>query len=150
MSEDTDIAAIRTLIDAQFKNLSWDQRREAGWAAYEGDFLPGASLFASARPVKAQSVPEFVARMKGLSKSSLRSFEESVVGARIIVFGTIAIAVASCEAIENGSGVDRTVEMLLLLKDEDNWRIAAQAWDKVDPAAPATAAPAWRDSERQA
>ncbi len=146
MGEDADIAAIRKLIDAQFANLSWDERREAGWAAYEADFLPGAALFASARPVQAQSVPHFVERMKRLSKSTLRSFEESVTGARIIVFGTIAIAVASCEAIENGAGVDRTVEMLLLVKDQGEWRIAAQAWDKVDPAAPASAAMAWRDS----
>ena len=34
---------------------------------------------------------------------------------------------------ENGSEVHRTVEMLLLIKNEGAWRIVGQAWDTEGP-----------------
>lgn len=41
-----------------------------------------------------------------------------------------AVAVTACKNIENNSNVERVVEMMLLIKDQGKWKIAAQAWDK--------------------
>jgi hypothetical protein len=45
------------------------------------------------------------------------------------VFGNVAVAIAHCDMLENGTDVNRGVEMLLLVKDEGMWRIVSQAWD---------------------
>jgi len=45
------------------------------------------------------------------------------------VFGNIAVAAAGCETTENGTKVNRGVEMMLLVKDEGGWKIVAQAWE---------------------
>ena len=50
-------------------------------------------------------------------------------GAVVYVFGNVAIAAAGCEMTENGTKVSRGVEMMLLTKDENGWKIVAQAWD---------------------
>ena len=47
-----------------------------------------------------------------------------------MIFGNVAIAAVACENTENDSEVNRNVEMLLLVKSDERWRIAAQAWDK--------------------
>lgn len=91
--------------------------------------LPGAPLYAAARPVKSQSAQDFVDRMKGLAGTKLRSFAEAVLGVEVRVFGNVAVAVAGCEITENDADVTRGVEMLLLVKDAGAWWIAAQAWD---------------------
>ncbi len=106
---------------------------------FAADFLPGASLFASARPARAQSVGQFAERMKGLVGTTLKSFDEQVIGARIHVFGNVAVAVAACENTENGAEINRKVEMMLLVKDDGYWKIAAQAWDKATDARPISA-----------
>jgi hypothetical protein len=46
------------------------------------------------------------------------------------------VAVAPCELLENGTETSRNVEMLLLVKTDGQWRIAAQAWDKASDAHP--------------
>jgi hypothetical protein len=99
------------------------------WAAFMADFLPGAPLYAAARPVKAQTAEAFVERMKGLAEAKLRSFAEAVLGVEVRIFGNVAVAVAGCEITENDADVMRGVEMMLLVKDAGLWRIAAQAWD---------------------
>ena len=50
------------------------------------DFLPGAPLYAAARPVKAQTAEAFVERMKGLAGNKLRSFAEAVLGVEVRIF----------------------------------------------------------------
>lgn len=137
-SEDQDINAIRALIGRQFRSMSWTEGEVPDWAAFAGDFLPEAALYASARPARAQSVTQFTERMGGLVGTSLRSFEEKIVGSTIRVFGTVAVAVVACETVENAKDSNRTVEMMLLVKDAGAWRIAAQAWDKETPSNPIT------------
>jgi hypothetical protein len=106
------------------------QRDKPGdWSAFVADFLPGASLYPAARPAKRQTPEAFVARMRGLAKSKLRSFKEDILGQHIRVFGNVAIAVAGCQITENGKDVNRGVEMMLLIKEDGAWRIAAQGWD---------------------
>lgn len=139
-SEDQDIKAIRALIGRQFKSLSWAQGGAPDLAGFTRDFVPDAALYASARPVRAQSAAQFGARMNGLAGTSLKSFDEKVIGTTIRVFGNVAVAVIATEAVENAADTSRTVEMMLLVKDEGLWRVAAQAWDKETPANPITAA----------
>ena len=128
-----DVDAIKALIARQFESLCWQPGRPAAWDKFAGDFLAGAPLYPSARPAKAQSVSAFLERMQVLSDGALKTFHERVVGAEVRVFGKVAVAIAACETLENGSERNHSVEMLLLVKDGAGWKIAAQAWDKVTP-----------------
>jgi hypothetical protein len=131
-----DIAAIRAIVSRQFSNLSWTRASEANWDGFAADFLPGATLYPAVRPASALSVSAFVARMQGLAGGALASFEETALGCDIRVFGNVAVAVAACEMVENGGETGRSVEMMLLVRNEDGWRIAAQAWDKASSCRP--------------
>jgi hypothetical protein len=128
--ETSDEADIRALVARQFSSMSWALGEQPDWQTFCGDFLPDARLFPSARPVEARTVDQFVGRMSGLLGSSLKTFQEDVVGTRIIVFGNVAVASVVCENTENGTERNRNVEMLLLVKTAGRWKIAAQAWDK--------------------
>lgn len=124
-----DHKAIEALIERQFNALSWDESRDADWSGFANDFVDGAQLFASARPVKSQSVDQFVDRMQGISKSSLPDLQERFLGRRIEVYGNVAVAMAVCELTENKEKVSCNIEALLLVKEDGQWRIASQAWD---------------------
>lgn len=126
---DDDVRTIETLIARQFASLCWAPGRPADWDAFIADFFPGAALYPAARPAERRSVEAFVERMQGLAATKLRSFHESLLGAEVRVFGNVAVALAACEITENDAEVSRGVETLLLIKDEDAWRIVAQAWD---------------------
>ena len=134
--ERDDIRAIEAIVARQFSILSWTPGATADWQAFAADFRPEAALYPSARPVAGQTVGAFVERMEGLSGTALRSFQEAVLGTEVRVFGNVAVAVAACEMIENGTEINRGVEMMLLVKDEGVWRIASQAWDKEGPTNP--------------
>ena len=125
--KDADVRAIHALIERQFASLTWSVGTEADWATFAGDFLPGANLYPSARPVRAQTVDVFISRMKGLAVEKLGSFHENVLGVEVRVFGNVEVAIAACGVVENGEDASRGVEMLLLVKDAGNWRIASQA-----------------------
>lgn len=135
---DKDVQAIRSLIARQFTNISWREGKAPDWAAFGKDFLPEASLYPSARPLRSQTIGQFIERMNGLVGKTLHSFEETVLGSRIHVFGNVAVAVIACENVENATETNRNVEMMLLVKDEGSWRVAAQAWDRQDAANPVT------------
>jgi hypothetical protein len=125
-----DVHAIKALIARQFASLTWSSGTTGNWGAFASDFLPAATLYPAARPPKAQTVAAFVQRMQTLAATSLSNFQEAVVGDPIVhVFGNVAVAVAVCEIVENNADTNRGVEMMLLLKDDGMWRIAAQAWD---------------------
>lgn len=126
---DEDIQAIEAVIARQFGSLNWGANASADWTGFAGDFFPDASLYPAARPAKAQTVGAFVDRMKALSTTSLRSFHQRRLGAEIHTFGNVAVALAACENLENGTEVTRGVEAMLLIKDRGSWRIVAQAWD---------------------
>lgn len=126
---DDDIAQIEAIIRRQFGSLNWAPQRSAGWEDFVRDFAVGAALYPAARPARSQSVDAFVARMKDLSQTTLRSFREQMLSAQIRVFGNVAVAAAACEITENDDQVTRGVEMMLLVKNTGAWRIVAQAWD---------------------
>lgn len=124
-----DHQAIVAIIERQFGSLSWTPEDSADWDMFMSDFFPGAPLYPSIRPVKQQSVNAFIERLHELKDGKLRSFHEKVLGTEVRVFGNIAVALAGCETVENETDVSRGVEMLLLVKDAGQWRIASQAWD---------------------
>ncbi|MEZ5924705.1 MAG: nuclear transport factor 2 family protein [Hyphomicrobiaceae bacterium] len=127
-----DITAIRDLIQRQFQSMSWESGATGDWDAFAQDFHRDATLFASSRPVRAQSVDAFTHRMQRLVGTALKSFHERVLGVEVRVFGSVAVASVACENTENGSEINRNVEMMLLIKDEERWQIVAQAWDKAN------------------
>jgi Domain of unknown function (DUF4440) len=131
-----DVQAIEAVIARQFASLSWTPGTSADWDRFAADFLPEASLYPAARPAKRQTVEGFIERMKGLEGTQLRSFEETVLGTEIHVFGNVAVALAVCEMTENGTEVNRSVEMLLLIKNAGVWQIVSQAWDRESPSQP--------------
>jgi hypothetical protein len=136
--QDDDARAIAGLIHRQFESLTWAPGRPADWEGFARDFLPGAWLFPSARPVRPQTVPQFVARMQELARGTLHIFDERVLGTAISVFGNVAVARAACAITENGTARSRNVEALLLVKD-GAWKIAGQAWDRASAEQPVPA-----------
>lgn len=128
-SQPQDRAAIRKLIERQFRAVNWSTDHPADWKTFAGDFLPAATLFPAARPPEPQTVPDFVERMQALPEADLQTFDQSFRGAKIMVFGNVAVAFGVCENVENRQAQTRGIEAFLLVKDGDAWRIAAQAWD---------------------
>ena len=131
--EPDDVAAIRQIIARQFQSFDWTPDTKPDWQTFESDFMDGATLIASARPAKRQSIGSFIERMNELRTGALRSFKEALLGCEVMVFGNVAVALAACENLENGSDITRNVEALLLVKDDGTWQIAAQAWDTESP-----------------
>jgi hypothetical protein len=130
MDPDRDLDEIRTLVSRQFSSLSWTDGGTPDWSAFLEDFHPNAVLFPAARPARPQSSDQFAERMKGLVGSTLRSFDEQVLGSFVRVYGNVAVAVVACENTENAAERNRNVEMMLLVREAGRWRIAAQAWDR--------------------
>jgi hypothetical protein len=129
-SDGANISAIKQVLGKQFKSLNWSREKDADWQAFGDTFLPGALLFPAARPVKPQTVEQFMERMKRLrTEGKLGTFEETPLGCEAHVFGNVAVAFAACEMLENGSTVTRDVSATILVRDNDIWHIAAQAWD---------------------
>ena len=124
-----DLEAIQHLIAREFASVTWTEEREADWSAFAADFLADAPLFPASRPVEARSVPKFLTRMKALPNDGLTSFEQSLCGTKIMLFGNAAVAFSVCENLKNRSTAQRGIEAFLLVKDGSVWRIAAQAWD---------------------
>ena len=114
----------------QFASLCWSGGGTADRDTFAADFLPGgAALFPAACPVRSQSVDAFIERLSALAGTGLHSFHERAPGVTVRAFGNVAVAVAGCEITENGTDVTRGAEMLLLVREEGRWRIAAQGWD---------------------
>jgi hypothetical protein len=117
------------LIANHFQGLRWMPNAPADWATFSADFVPDASLFPAARPVRRQSLEAFISRMNGVAQNTLRSFEEKTLGMQILRFGNVAVVLSASEMIENGSDRNYDVSGYLLVKDAGKWRIAAHAWD---------------------
>ena len=69
----TDVAAIQVLIARQFGSLCWASGKQAAWEMFAADFHPDASLYPAARPAQRQTVQAFVARMRSLAATKLRT-----------------------------------------------------------------------------
>jgi hypothetical protein len=110
-----DARAVKAIIFRQFASLSWTGAMSADWEAFAADFSPDATLYPAARPVAPRTVQAFVERMKSLSRTTLRSFDETVLGTEVHVFGNIAVAIIAAEMTENNAEASRNVEMLLLV-----------------------------------
>jgi hypothetical protein len=124
-------AAIEAVIQRQFESMSWNAETPPNLDAFRSDYLPDALLFPSSRPVVSQTVSTFIDRMRGMSQSTLLAFDERVIETNIQVAGNVAVAAVLCEQLENKCERNETAEMLLLVKSGGQWRIAAQAWDKI-------------------
>lgn len=126
---DEDLQAIRALIANHFQALRWRPGEPIDWATFSADFIPDASLIPAARPVRRQTLEAFLARMNGVAKDKLRSFEEKTLGMQVLRFGNVAVVLAASEMLENGSERNYDVSGYLVVKDAGKWRIAAHAWD---------------------
>lgn len=129
-----EVAEITALVRRQLASLSWPAGGSGDWAGFAADFVPGAPLYPAARPAVATTVPAFLARMQALCGTSLRSLDERLGSLDVRIEGNVAVAVAECHMTENGAATGRTLEVLLLVRSEGRWRIAAQAWDLAGPA----------------
>jgi hypothetical protein len=139
-TNDSDTAAIRTVIAAQFASLAWSPGKPADWDAFRATFFPDTTLIPAARPARRQSVEQFIARLRELeADGKLTHSRESLLGATIHVCGTVAVALGGCEMLENETTVTRDVSAFLFVKDGGVWRIAAQAWDLETEERPVTA-----------
>lgn len=126
----TDIVSIRALIAAQFKALQWQSGGIPDYAPLFEGFVAEARLFPARRPLVSQSPREFCDRLDRLRQTGvLVQFEERMLGIDVQIFGHVAVALVGCEMVENGDTVTRDVSGFLLLKDDGEWRIAAQGWD---------------------
>ena len=131
ISRDEDV--IRALIKAQFDSIDWAPGRDADWRTVQRGFEQGAQLWPVRRPARPLSSDDFVDRLRKLrDDGTLESFTETGAGCHVWIIGNVAVALAGCEMVENGSTVTRDVSGFLLVKDAGEWRIAAQAWDYVD------------------
>lgn len=129
-TETDDVSVIREIVRTQFRSLAWTRDEDPNWAAFAQGFLPDARLFPAARPVKPQTIHQFIDRMKGLrAEGKLASFQETPLGCTVRVFGNVAVAIVACEMLENDSTLTRDVSAIVLVRDTGTWRIAAQAWD---------------------
>ena len=122
-----DIEAIRHLIARQVNSMCWTPNNSADWKAFAADFAPRAALYPAARPARSQTVESFVERMKGLAETSLYTFFEAPLGALVHVFGNVAVAAAGCEMTENGTKMNRGVEMMLRLRSPWAWEFIGMA-----------------------
>ena len=134
--ETDDLRAIKTLIAHHFDSLRWTAGARPDWETFSADFLPDASLYGAARPVRRQTLDAFIARMNGVAEGTLHSFEEKTLGMQVLIFGKVAVVLAASEMLENGTNVNHDVSGYLVLKDEGTWRIAAHAWDKASEQKP--------------
>ena len=116
-------------IGAHFQGLKWTPTSPADWAKFAADFLPDASLFPAARPARAKTLDAFIDRMNGVARGSLRAFEERTLGMQVLVFGNVAVVLATSELVENDTEVNHDVSGYLVVKGAGEWRIAAHAWD---------------------
>ena len=129
VDQSDDMPAIRALIGAHFQGLRWSANTSPDWNTFRSDFLPDASLFGAARPVRRQTLDAFIERMKGVAQGTLRSFEEKTLGMQVLVFGNVAVVLAASWMLENGTEVNHDMHGYLLVKNEGAWGIAAHAWD---------------------
>jgi hypothetical protein len=130
---EADVRAIQELIHRQFASMTWKAGYSPDLAKFKADFLADADLYPSARPLSVLTLEQFGSRMSELARTSLASFHERIVAANVHVFGGVAVATVACENTENETEVNRNVEMMLLVKENGHWKIAAQAWDRETP-----------------
>ncbi len=129
-AEIDDLSLIRELVLNQFRGLAWTRDQEPNWQAFAQGVIPDARLFPAARPLRSQTIDQFIHRMKRLrAQGKLVSFQETPLGCAVRVFGNVAVAFAACEMLENNSTVTRDVSAIVLVRDSGTWRIVAQAWD---------------------
>ncbi len=131
-----DIQAIKSVIEKQFASASWNSYKQPDWDGFQSVFHKNATLYAADQHGSAVTSQDFMQRLKEQSKTTRRTLQETALKVDAFVSGNIATAIVDCENIANGHEVHRTIEMLLLVKNYDGWKIVSQAWDKARPVEP--------------
>jgi hypothetical protein len=131
-----DIHAIKAVIEKQFASASWNSYKKADWDGFSSAFHKAATLYSADRPANAQSSDDFAARLRERAKTTQRTFQETALKIDVYVSGNIATAIVDCENIANGHEIHRTVEMMMLVKEGDGWKIVSQVWDLARPVEP--------------
>lgn len=115
MSED--VAAITKMVEEALHQISWDEEKAPDWESFFAPYLPEAILIPSARPVSVIKPQAFQKNMDQQRDSgALVSLQERPVGARVHVFGNVAVAQASFAAKINGGQEGFGVNSFLLVK----------------------------------
>jgi len=128
----SDYKKIQKLIYQQFESLQWTDEVGANWSLFESGFGQCATLFPAKRPVEPITPKQFQQRMSELrTKNILSDFNEKVTACDIRIYGNIATAIVGCEMQENNNTYTYDINAMILLKDENQWRIVSQAWDVV-------------------
>ena len=144
-----DETAIRALIQGQFDSINWTPQQRADFRTVHRGFALDAQLWPARRPPAPQSALDFTTRLQKLRDEGMVSFTEKGVGCHVWIVGSVAVALAGCEMVENDSTTTRDISGFLLVKDDDAWRIAAQARDLVDDIEEAFAAAGLQIQEKQ-
>ena len=131
-----DIQAIKAVIERQFASASWNAYKQPDWDGFVAVFHQDATLFSADQLAAAQTSQDFAARLQEQAKTTRRTFQETALKSDVFVSGNIATAIVDCENIANGYEIHRTIEMLLLVKNADGWKIVSQAWDQARPVEP--------------
>jgi ketosteroid isomerase-like protein len=131
-----DIQAIKALIERQFTSVTWNSYKQPDLDGFMSTFHPNATLYTSALPTTAQTPAQFAETLEAQSKSTRRTFQETALKTDVQVSGNVATAIVDCENIANGTEIHRTIEMLMLIKDTNGWKIVSQAWDIARPVEP--------------
>lgn len=129
MTEADDIQKIEDLIERLFHAISWSICSPPDWETFALCCIPEAKLFPAARPVVPTDLQPFMEMMKAQYGGDLKDFDETVTGHHVRVFGNIAIAFSGYKQRINGGDQTRGVNGFLLLRANDNWKIAAMCWD---------------------
>ena len=125
-----DERALRALAAAGLEAISWREGAAPDWQSFFAPYVEGAVLCPSARPAVTTTPDAFRERMEAQRTSNaLRSLEEKPLGTSVQVFGNVAVVLSAFEMRANGGGSARGVNAYLCVKDAEEWKIVAVAWD---------------------
>lgn len=125
-----DEQAIVAIIEDMFAAISWDADNPPDLARFVAAVLPEATVVPSARPLAPTDITAFSQRMAGLyAEGAMKTFDERPLGTVVQVFGNIAVALGGFEAVVDGGAPGRGANAFVFVKDAEDWRIAAMAWD---------------------
>jgi len=121
---------LKAVTKAMYKALCWTADNDADWDQFRALFHGGAKLVPSARPAGPIDVETFIGRMQGQKDNgSLTDFFEEKVSEKIEVFGSIATIFSTYRTLMNKEREARGINALVLVKEEEGWKIASMVWD---------------------
>jgi len=125
-----DESRIRQIVEKMFTAISWTETRPPDFDTFSQAVRKDAVLVPAARPASPTTIDTFVARMSGQHRSgAMKTFDERAHKTIVKVFGNLAVAIGSYEAQIDGGPIGRGANGFLLIRNDDDWQIAAMAWD---------------------